>query len=451
MNRPVLQIFRLARAHFKLYSTEGNGSLTNESPLLTAKSVHNKELSEYVRGRFIFDENEQMIKRRLGFDMHALTSAAANSVGATRCINIQRCPDGLYNKAFILSMDNGKEVIAKLPNLNAGIPYYTTASEVASMDFAREVLQTPVPQVYAWNASAEVEINPVGAEYIIMEKVSRVPLSQIWWNLQLKQKLKFFPKLHGGSVTKYRKAICDREMMAVKALTRVPKQLAMLYGPKPLYKPSAEKKLKALQYYSQIQQLLTPNDPSLTTGHLWHNDLHDENIFVDPDSLEIQGIIDWQSSHIAPLTDHCMDPSFLEYEGPDIGGDLEKPELPAEIKSLNGEEKEAAVAQYLDKVIITGWRRLTNSGAPGFPLKFTEAEVSFIEADVERAEFGVRTMKMIEQRLSNLWPEKGVVEHENYEETKEALRQIKGEIIEEFKTYPGWDSEVFESLWPFDH
>lgn len=34
-------------------------------------------------------------------------------------------------------MDNGYEVIAKLPNPNAGPPHYTTASEVATVNFVR--------------------------------------------------------------------------------------------------------------------------------------------------------------------------------------------------------------------------------------------------------------------------------------------------------------------------
>lgn len=88
-------------------------------------------------------------------------------------------------------MDNGTEVIAKIPNPNAGMPYYTAASEVATMDFARSVLQTPVPQVYAWNARVDND-NPVGAEYIIMEKISGVPLSRVWWDLQPNMKLKIF-------------------------------------------------------------------------------------------------------------------------------------------------------------------------------------------------------------------------------------------------------------------
>jgi hypothetical protein len=45
---------------------------------------------------------------------------------------IVKVPEGLHNKAFILTMDNGMEVVAKLPNPNAGPARYTTASEVAT-------------------------------------------------------------------------------------------------------------------------------------------------------------------------------------------------------------------------------------------------------------------------------------------------------------------------------
>ncbi|PGH29552.1 hypothetical protein GX50_07694 [[Emmonsia] crescens] len=530
---------------------------------------NNSELCEYTRARFLLGEVEQMAKRRIQFNMHELASTAAKAVGATRCLDIQKCPDGLYNKAFMLSMDTGKQVIAKIPNPNAGRPYYTTASEVATMDFARTVLETPVPQVYAWNASANDSNNSVGAEFIIMERVSGVPLSDIWWDLQPNQKLKVFAQVVrymkrwtsvsfnglGGlyfvedvdtpsreplyfeegkpirnsrftigpssnrewsdegrgdiqcdrgpwkSIIDYRRAIGDREVTAVKTLCHIPKHSAMLCGPEPLYQPTAEKKLEALRYYSQILETLLPEDPSLTTSHLWHNDLHHENIFVNPDSLQILGIIDWQSIQIAPLTDHCLDASFLDYEGPDIGTNLERPKLPAEIKSLNGEEKAIALKQYIDKAVMIAWRSLirdknpaqhraiefqrsasgnllhlsrrifelgeahfrallldlrderANAGptsAPRFPFQFSDADVAAMEADVERAELGVRLIKSMEQRLGHLWPDKGIVEHENYDEAKSALRDVKAEFIDKHKAHSGWDTAVFERLWPFD-
>lgn len=67
--------------------------------------------------------------------MNRLARVAADSVGAARCISIKKYPDSMFNKAFLMFMDNGREVIAKVPNPNAGVPHFTTASEVATMDF----------------------------------------------------------------------------------------------------------------------------------------------------------------------------------------------------------------------------------------------------------------------------------------------------------------------------
>lgn len=45
---------------------------------------------------------------------------------------VLKCREGLHNKAFVLTMDNGTEVVAKLPNPNAGPAHCTTASAVAT-------------------------------------------------------------------------------------------------------------------------------------------------------------------------------------------------------------------------------------------------------------------------------------------------------------------------------
>ena len=81
------------------------------------------------------DEAENLRNRETTFDLNRLARVAADSVGAARCIAIKKYPDGMFNKAFLMSMDNGREVIAKVPNPNAGVSHYTTASEVATMGF----------------------------------------------------------------------------------------------------------------------------------------------------------------------------------------------------------------------------------------------------------------------------------------------------------------------------
>lgn len=76
-----------------------------------------------------------MASRRVRFDMNELVKIAVTTMKAERCINVEKCPDGLYNKAFLLTLNDGRQVIGKVPNPIAGIPHFTTASEVATLDF----------------------------------------------------------------------------------------------------------------------------------------------------------------------------------------------------------------------------------------------------------------------------------------------------------------------------
>ena len=81
---------------------------------------------------------------------------------------------------FLLRAKDGREVIARIPTPIAGPSHYTTASEVATMDFLRVVLKLPVPRVLAYSASSD---NSVGAEYMLMERVKGESLSSKWSSL----------------------------------------------------------------------------------------------------------------------------------------------------------------------------------------------------------------------------------------------------------------------------
>lgn len=75
--------------------------------------------------------------REVKFDMNALVDCAAGSIGssATQCTRVEKFPDGMYNKTLLFTMEDGSQVVGKVPNPNAGRPHFTTASEVATMDF----------------------------------------------------------------------------------------------------------------------------------------------------------------------------------------------------------------------------------------------------------------------------------------------------------------------------
>jgi hypothetical protein len=66
-----------------------------------------------------------------------LKRIAAKSVNADNCSSTIKIAEGNSNKVFQLVMDDGRAVVVPIPHPNAGPPFPTIASEVASMDFVR--------------------------------------------------------------------------------------------------------------------------------------------------------------------------------------------------------------------------------------------------------------------------------------------------------------------------
>lgn len=81
------------------------------------------------------DEQRQLAQRFVKFDVDNLCSRAASLFSPqTQCANIVKL-EGNFNKALLITMNDGNEVIAKIPCPNAGTPSLTTASEVATLKF----------------------------------------------------------------------------------------------------------------------------------------------------------------------------------------------------------------------------------------------------------------------------------------------------------------------------
>ncbi|KAG5961171.1 hypothetical protein E4U57_007828 [Claviceps arundinis] len=97
------------------------------------------ELFSFTSGRFVENEEHELAQRYRVFDFNEHARRAARVVQADRCLSIEKFPDGLYNRILLLTMDNGKEVVAKIPNLNFPRPHLTIASEVATMKFVSDL------------------------------------------------------------------------------------------------------------------------------------------------------------------------------------------------------------------------------------------------------------------------------------------------------------------------
>ncbi|EFR05309.1 hypothetical protein MGYG_08320 [Nannizzia gypsea CBS 118893] len=136
-------------------------------------------------GRFLFNEQRRLEERRVEFDVDALKRAAETHLGRGKITSLTKLAEGGVNRVFLLTTEDGFQAIAKIPYKITVPNHYTTASEVATTDFLRSK-GIPVPYIFGWSADPN---NPVGVEYIIMEKASGIPLETKWFNLSKDERL----------------------------------------------------------------------------------------------------------------------------------------------------------------------------------------------------------------------------------------------------------------------
>ncbi|TVY82477.1 Altered inheritance of mitochondria protein [Lachnellula suecica] len=167
----------------------------------TEAEISEEELYEYRRYRWLYgcSPAELIINSTLFLDRTSLRNLLYDIADSTSMpswmwplirlpVELDHCVEGQFNKAFLMTMDNGAEVLAKIPNPNVGSAFYTTASEVATRNFVREFLNFPVPRIHTYSLDP---LNPVGVEYIIEEKAGGKPLGNLWrhWPRESQQDL----------------------------------------------------------------------------------------------------------------------------------------------------------------------------------------------------------------------------------------------------------------------
>ncbi|KAI2715813.1 hypothetical protein CBS147354_7196 [Penicillium roqueforti] len=342
------------------------------------------EFFKFTRSRFLVDEAENLRRREIKFNLNRLASVAADSIGAAQCISIIKYPDGMFNKTFLMTMEDGREVVAKVPNPNSGISHFTMASEFATTDFVGlfETRSTPnLANATGLGGSQKSSTHqhvmsslyyardvqfPAGNHYVkdgMAVKDSEFAIGPAtgrdWFDAG--RSILDIERRPWASPTQYLQAVGTREIKAIQFL-KPPKQTALFCGPK-LHQPDAEKKLTALAWYQKIVDAIIPKDTSITNPYLWHDDLHDDNIFVDPDNPErITGIIDWQSCRISPLISHNLDPAFLDWDGlePETLDLAPRPTL----ARLSPDERSAAMHEYTVQNVFIGWRNLMRAKNP---------------------------------------------------------------------------------------
>lgn len=140
-----------------------------------------------------YNERLRLEERYLKFDVKQLVRVAASSCGRTEAdvVNLHKLGEGGFNRSFQLTMRDGLQIVARLPYPCTFPKHYTVASEVATIDFVR-LHGIRVPKIFAYSATSQ---NPIGSEYMIMEKVKGKVLHDIWFDMTPQQTLKIVEQI----------------------------------------------------------------------------------------------------------------------------------------------------------------------------------------------------------------------------------------------------------------
>lgn len=159
----------------------------NEATSYLGPSTY-QDLFSYTSGRFLFNEELRLRERYVKFDMNGLLREVERHLGPShgRAAHIAKMAEGGFNRVFRVTMDDGFEVVAKIPYPIVGPKHYATASEAASLRFLYSK-GIPVPKLYGYSA---LETNPAGVEYLIMEKASGVGLETTWLSMGKRERHK---------------------------------------------------------------------------------------------------------------------------------------------------------------------------------------------------------------------------------------------------------------------
>jgi hypothetical protein len=104
--------------------------------------ISREDVFRYTNGRFLADEAAQIAKRYVRFDLDKLCDLVVSVSGSQKSpvCKIDKMEGG-FSKALLMMMENGSEAVVKIPCSNAGRPMYSTASEVAVLNYGKYLLE----------------------------------------------------------------------------------------------------------------------------------------------------------------------------------------------------------------------------------------------------------------------------------------------------------------------
>jgi hypothetical protein len=120
----------------ELASTSASGSRRYHAlPVAALNTIAKEDPYHYTAGRWLKDDKIQRDARYIDFDFPGLCRRAVKtSDGASKVVEYEKIEGG-FNRVFIIRLDNGARVVARIPFSVAGPPRLRTNSEVATMAY----------------------------------------------------------------------------------------------------------------------------------------------------------------------------------------------------------------------------------------------------------------------------------------------------------------------------
>ena len=303
---------------------------------------------------------------------------------ADRHLTVTFFSEGAFNKLYAVSVSDSSDRLGAPQYIFRATspvePFYKTASEVATLSYIQEHTSIPVPRVIASSSTTE---NELGCEWILMERVPGVALTDVWSDMDLETKSREteviagflrqlrdirlpFPAIGnlyfredidasngevrvvptederyviGPIVTPYMFAggrklrlprdlgpySNDAEYIAALSATELEDmkllQSSDAHSCSDFDEDLAEDAEDIIEVLNELQAISTELFPSYPCHFtLRHHDLSLANILVDPATYEVTGIVDWECVGTRPRWEDVY-PVFLL--GPEINDEVE--------------------------------------------------------------------------------------------------------------------------------
>ncbi|KAF8259802.1 kinase-like domain-containing protein [Lactarius quietus] len=151
------------------------------------------ELFNYTTGRFLANDTLRLRERGRVFDIPGLFKIVAKAMNCKTedIVGFRKLGEGGLNRTFLITLDTGFQLVARIPYPLLIPKAHALASEVATMSFLRSK-RLPIPKVYAYSFTSK---NVAETEYILMEYVEGTDLSQIWFDLKEDQIISLMDQL----------------------------------------------------------------------------------------------------------------------------------------------------------------------------------------------------------------------------------------------------------------